>query len=985
MKIKNKFINTLWVVFVVVWLSLPIQVGASNSEYQRCKTGDSCVIGEFLYDDDYAPISTATCTLTSRYPNGTLFLNAVSLTGNSDGWYSYSVTTSGETEGLYRSQVCCTSGADYLCLDKSFYIGPSFLSEDNVSDAVWNKATSGYTVAGTFGKNLQNPTLLASEVWGYSTKELTGFGNLVEQIWSYSTRELTNFGSLVANVWNNATRTLTGANLSSGSLATVNDIQVATSSAVISIKGSSNKDLTQISSEVAGVQTTVNSIENKINTLNTNVNTIDSNVDTIIAKWSSYSMSDVIGYVDQIETRLGENNDTCANEDTVFGNVQCVRDKWGSQTADNIYLAANNAATTSASLQTELGYNGKTDSAYDDIQSLKTYVDTLETLVGTSSDISSSTTLFGRIKKVQETTDSLNSIESDIDDVLAKWNSYDAEDIYNKVKDLSSEISAINAVTNISSILSLATTNETDVDNLLNKTLAMKAVVDVNYLLLERVSNQPIIQNWLEEGSIVFKTLITNPSKIASQTVPLKYFLPREVKKEDIIKVESGLTVDYDATENALYVHGKFNLAPERTKTFSVEVADIWQISEDEIKSLREQTNELIEPLKNTTYFAQGITIKSDIHVSLNKVLQLQKNAYTPEARIIAYRNAVIEMEGARNKLESMKTLVTSAGSMGTMFGFVGGVQTLAVWGLIIVLIAGFVFLALYMQTLKLREGHIATKIEPEKRTNEITIKKAETGFGKTVKNLKKRLLKIINVKSFVAIWIVLLVAGTVVLGASFFRRGNLPNLTRNYSDSPEQISPNPSPSNAPTPTLIPKKVRVVGNSVNYLNVREGPGVEFDKIATVDIGKEFVELKRKENDIGEEWVKIKINNPSSNSEQEGWVLEKYVVVSQESKQGGQEKDNDEIELTDERQVLGTEDDENSEEMIVIVPAGANGVNIRKMPSYDSEILTHFWTTTRVNKLGEVDNWVKIEVEVKKEGKKYTEGWVASQLTEEIKK
>src|SRR3989338_7991151 len=49
-------------------------------------------------------------------------------------------------------------------------------------------------------------------------------------VWASSTRSLTTFGTLVADVWTNTTRTLTGASLDSGSLATLSDVQTASSS-----------------------------------------------------------------------------------------------------------------------------------------------------------------------------------------------------------------------------------------------------------------------------------------------------------------------------------------------------------------------------------------------------------------------------------------------------------------------------------------------------------------------------------------------------------------------------------------------------------------------------------------------------------------------------------------------------------------------------------------------------------------------------------
>ncbi len=61
-------------------------------------------------------------------------------------------------------------------------------------------------------------------------------------------------------------------------------------------------------------------------------------------------------------------------------------------------------------------------------------------------------------------------------------------------------------------------------------------------------------------------------------------------------------------------------------------------------------------------------------------------------------RICFLSLQGVEQKMQNLETLVSSAGSVGTVFGFVGGVQTMAVWGLIIILVAGFVFLALYMR-----------------------------------------------------------------------------------------------------------------------------------------------------------------------------------------------------------------------------------------------------------------------------------------------
>jgi len=700
---------------------------AGPQDYRRCRPSVDCVIGEYVFDNSGAPITTSICTIDIRNPSGTLIVDDAAMTPNSDGWHYYTVNIA-SPEGFYRALMTCNNSGDIGYLDKSFYLGTTL---DNVNTSVWSYTSDLGTTLVT---------------------------NLGKAVWEYSTRTLSTFGTLVADIWSNTTRTLTGAGLSSGQLATKTNVDEATSSAVLSIKTAND-----------------------------------------------YDLGDIIGYVD-----------------------------------------------------------------------------TLETSIGTSSDTSSSNTVFGKIKGVQESVDQLTTIDTNIDTLVSKWGSYSASDIYDKVKNLSSDISAINTVSNVSSILSLAQTNETNVKEVKNKVLAMKAVVDVNRTLLEKVSNQPIIKTWLEEGSIIFKTLITNPSTITAQTVPLKYYLPRELKKEDIIKMDEELKVDYDTSQEAFYVSGEFDLKPQETKIITVEVKDIWKISEDEISSLRKQAEELSKPLKGTSYFAQGTLVKSDIDVSLDKILRIQKEANTPQGRIRAYREAKAEMQIVAGKLDTMKTLVASAGSMGTMFGFIGGVQTLGVWGLIIVLIAGFVFLTLYIRMLSLQQYN--------------PIKDGQTTKAITVIDFLAPVRPLINKKLLKIIIIAFLTAGFTMFIINFLttkiRQNNLPSVV---NTSEEKVTAPPTS----TPTSKPEK--------------------------------------------------------------------------------SESENQEIQVTDEKQVLGTTT-KNSKVKIVVPENDA--VNIRKEPSLESEVIGKFWLTREVVKISKKDEWVEIKVNLEKDGTKYNEGWVNKKFIEE---
>jgi len=184
--IFNRYLKLSIGLWVVV-LGLCTTVLVAHAAYERYATGDTAVIGEFVYDDNFVATTTAACTLSIYNPSGSLIVNAGSMTSNANGFtfYSYSVPTS-SPEGVWPSQMTCgnVSNGDLVKMDKTFVVGATLVSTTTLASSVWTSAS----------------------------------------------RSLTTFGTLVADVWTNATRTLTGATLTSGSLATLSDLTTATSS-----------------------------------------------------------------------------------------------------------------------------------------------------------------------------------------------------------------------------------------------------------------------------------------------------------------------------------------------------------------------------------------------------------------------------------------------------------------------------------------------------------------------------------------------------------------------------------------------------------------------------------------------------------------------------------------------------------------------------------------------------------------------------------
>src|SRR3989338_5493493 len=638
----------LVIAFLVAALVFTKNTWAASGNVQVCQPSAICHIGEFLYDDSYAPLITTSCTVTSKYPDGTAYLTNQAMTSAADGWYSYQINSTPATEGVYRTQISCIVGEKTFTpanvntttnridvgkniatdtiitfsstgtLPTELVVGTRYyaINIDTVTIQVSASAggaainlTSQGTGTHTINSNIMSldktfevkadltSNGIAASVWGYSGRTLDDFGRLVSDIWSYSTRSLNDFGTLVDGIWSNTAITLTGAGLSSGSLAVQTDV----TSARDSIKGASNKDLSNVSSEVAGVQTDTTALKSDTTTLKSDTTTLKSDTTTIkttvtsiytdtqalrtdvtsiLNKWGTSSAADIKSDIAAVSSKLGVSTDSDTTA-SVFGRIEFVRNKWGSQTAKTIYDKALAASNTATAIQAELDFNGKTTTAYQDLQTLKTNVVAMQTLIGGTADASTIATLFGRIKKVQEKVDTLSACEADLAGRLdTGGQANNLHLVYGKVVEVKTGLSSINASVDLSSVLTeigkinpsntTIVNNTTQVTQLKNEIITLQALVGASRDLLETTTNKPYIKTFLLEGSVIFKSLIVNPSSRISQTVDFVYYLPTEVKKEDILELDESLTLDFDSEKNQYAVKGEYRLAPAETKTVSI-------------------------------------------------------------------------------------------------------------------------------------------------------------------------------------------------------------------------------------------------------------------------------------------------------------------------------------------------------------------------------------------------------------------------------
>ena len=661
-KNKNKkniyFKNAFFLLFCFAFIFFASSVLAGSVDYQRCEPGSDCLLGEYVFDDSGDPVDQSACVIYIKDPTGSTVADGASMSYESDGWHSYTFSAS-SPEGLYRSLMCCTVGSESACLDKSFILGTSFESIDDVetntqlirnstfdfsgyadsgsattlvdseltgSDDYWNDYTLEVITGNNAGEErvvtdfnstthtltfsalsqalnvgdqyvLRHESHLIIGIWNYADRTLTSATNIAGDIWSYSSRTLSSFGSLAADVWNDA---------------------FASSRALTSSSLSGGESL--------ATETSTQALRDE---LLTEIGTVEASID-----------------------------DTDTKVDAVLVDTGSIEDK--------------------------------VDISLADTSNIEDKIDTI--LIDTGN--------------IEDKIDNLSGLDSSISVILTKWGEYNAEELsskLNNIYDQVKEVSTGDLSDSIDDLTNEVNDNLSESKSLQNKAIEIKAMIALNRSLIE---NKPVVKTFYEWGSVVLKVVVANPSD-TKQTINFRSALPKEIRPDDIVSKSDDLNLEFDAENDRWFASGSVELAGNKSETKFVEVRDIWKISDDEIASLRRESEDLSEPLKGTAFYAQSVTIKNDIASRLDKISLVQsQESITPEEHILNYRENLVELETAKKNIESLKELVSGASSGDNFKGSLMGISTTMTWAIILVVIVGVGILLIFL-VIALRERRI--------------------------------------------------------------------------------------------------------------------------------------------------------------------------------------------------------------------------------------------------------------------------------------
>jgi hypothetical protein len=278
--------------------------------------------------------------------------------------------------------------------------------------------------------------------------------------------------------------------LAIGTLWSTGDYTVVCSEPTLS---SADSMVLKVSAEAAG---TVEALSAKVDTLTTNLNTlstdltsvkevlgtatdaatantlhgkltgVSTNVDTVVANWGSYGASDIVGYVENLETYLGDPNNA-AGQQTVFGKIAEVKNDVGS--TSDLETKVNAAYNEIQELRKELDFNGKSETAYTLVKNLS---NTLEDVQGATAQVSES----ARADETDKMTESIEETRRALKEMAAK------EGLKGAVVEAAKEGPAT-------------------LDGLQNRIAELKALIEAVKAVTDKQSEEPVVKTWFESGS----------------------------------------------------------------------------------------------------------------------------------------------------------------------------------------------------------------------------------------------------------------------------------------------------------------------------------------------------------------------------------------------------------------------------------------------------------------------------------------------------
>jgi hypothetical protein len=148
--------------------------------------------------------------------------------------------------------------------------------------------------------------------------------------------------------------------------------------------------------------------------------------------------------------------------------------------------------------------------------------------------------------------------------------------------------------------------------------------------------------------------------------VEIKANLPERIGTNEIISL-GGLDLGYDIKADTYYVFKDVELGPKETRTYTVELKDIWLISDEEIDLLEKRASDLAGLLAGSEQFEEAEGLQKEAAEALVRIKEKQESSkIRPGSRVSQHITAFdansLALERVKEAVGSLENLVLGSG-----------------------------------------------------------------------------------------------------------------------------------------------------------------------------------------------------------------------------------------------------------------------------------------------------------------------------------
>ncbi len=174
----------------------------------------------------------------------------------------------------------------------------------------------------------------------------------------------------------------------------------------------------------------------------------------------------------------------------------------------------------------------------------------------------------------------------------------------------------------------------------------------------------------LEQPDRVILTVTAeNPSQTEEQTVPVKYFLEKEVKSDDVLDT-GELKVGFDFEESRYYLLKEdVSLKPAQKKNFDVVLRNKWILNRSHLIALKVQSTDMVAALEGKEGFYMARQLDAKIQKALDDLLSRHGGNKLTEQSVGSFREDRKKLVATEASIHELEEMIVQGGVAVAMTG----------------------------------------------------------------------------------------------------------------------------------------------------------------------------------------------------------------------------------------------------------------------------------------------------------------------------